>query len=91
MPVECGSHIAWALANDRLEPAASAQQATAAQNPTQIITHVSAKVPLTNAWVNDVFPTARNPRMATLRCTMAGSFFGIVQTKMCQYAVQRGK
>ena len=57
----------------------------------KITTHVSAKVPLTNAWVNDVFPTARNPRMATLRCTMAGSFFGIVQPKMCHYAVQRGK
>ena len=48
-------------------------------------THVSAKVPLTNAWVNEVFPTARKPRMATLRCTMAGSFFGIVQTKVCYH------
>lgn len=56
------------------------QQATArgAKPTLKIVTHVSAKVPLTNAWVNDVFPTARNPRMATLRCTMAGSFFGIV-------------
>ena len=49
----------------------------------KVQTHVSAKVPLTNAWVNEVFPTARKPRMATLRCTMAGSFFGIVLPKVC--------
>ena len=51
----------------------------------KVQTHVSAKVPLTNAWVNEVFPTARKPRMATLRCTMAGSFFGIVLPKVCYY------
>ena len=90
MPVECDNHIAWVLAGDRVERAASADSRPPRRKiRLKIITHVSAKVPLTNAWVNDVFPTARNPRMATLRCTMAGSFFGIVQTKMCHYTVQQ--
>ena len=83
MPIEYGNrvkhggHWRWSEWSERHQEAAAAQK----------LTHVSANVPLTKAWVNDVFPTARNPRMATLRCTMAGSFFGIVKTKMGNYAV----
>ena len=43
------------------------------------LTHSSEKVPLTNAFVNEVFPTARNPNTAILRCTNVGSPFGIVK------------
>lgn len=37
------------------------------------VTYLSEKVPLTKAFVNDVFPTARNPKTAILRVTKVGS------------------
>jgi MFS family permease len=41
-------------------------------------TYVSANVPLTNALVRELFPTARKPRIATLRWTSWGSLFFIL-------------
>ena len=44
---------------------------------TTMTTYVSEKVPLTKAFVNDDFPTARKPKIATLRWTRAGSLFAV--------------
>jgi hypothetical protein len=41
-------------------------------------TYVSAKVPLTKAFVRELFPTARKPRIATFLCTSCGSLGGMI-------------
>ena len=41
------------------------------------VTYVSAKVPLTKALVKEDLPTARNPKIATLRCTSWGSLLAV--------------
>lgn len=69
-------------------PSVHHKQSQESQSPTNF-TYASEKDPVTKECAKDDFPTARNPRMATLRWTKVGSlpFTGILSMPVVDFTL----